>query len=196
MNCRGCEDRKCYTEGKVCFPWSEEMEKAYQDPTNRKFLATATALEGNFYMQLTRVEEVIRFAQEMEYKTIGIAHCIGLAREAEMLASIFEEWFTVKVVCCKICGKDKKEMGLTQIDDQRYESMCNPVGQAMCLNKEKTELNLLVGLCVGHDILFTNHSDAPVTTLVVKDRVLAHNPLGAIYSRYYLKNKFKTPGVI
>ena len=27
----------------------------------------------------------------------------------------------------------------------------------------------------------------PVTTLVVKDRLLAHNPLGAIYSRYWKK---------
>ena len=25
----------------------------------------------------------------------------------------------------------------------------------------------------------------PVTTLVAKDRLLAHNPLGAIYSRYW-----------
>jgi len=42
-----------------------------------------------------------------------------------------------------------------------------------------------VGLCVGHDMLFTRHSRAPVTTLVVKDRVLAHNPAGALYSGYY-----------
>ena len=32
---------------------------------------------------------------------------------------------------------------------------------------------------MGHDILFTKHSKAPVTTLAVKDRVLTHNPLGA-----------------
>lgn len=31
----------------------------------------------------------------------------------------------------------------------------------------------------------TKHSQAPVTTLVVKDRVLAHNPAGALYSAYY-----------
>ncbi|WP_347490738.1 DUF1847 domain-containing protein [Desulfoscipio sp. XC116] len=196
MNCKGCKDRKCYVEGKTCFPWTEELEKAYSDPVNKKLLATATALEANFYMQLTRVEEVIRFAQEMEYHTIGIAHCIGLAREAEVIASIFEQWFAVKVVCCKICGKDKKEMDLLQINNDKFEAMCNPVGQAMNLNKEKTDLNLLVGLCVGHDILFIKYSDAPVTTLVVKDRVLAHNPLGVIYSRYYLKNKFHVPGII
>ncbi len=68
--------------------------------------------------------------------------------------------------------------------------MCNPIGQAAILNAEETELNIIIGLCIGHDILFTEHSDAPVTTLAVKDRVLAHNPLGAVYSRYYLKNVF------
>lgn len=196
MNCKDCTDRKCYTEGKACFPWTEEMEQAYNDPVNRKLLATATALEANYYMQLTRLEEVIKFAREMGYRTIGMAHCIGLAREARVIAEILDAFFDVKVVCCKICGRDKKEMELPQINDDRYESMCNPVGQAVCLNKQQTELNLLVGLCVGHDILFTKYSDAPVTTLVVKDRVLAHNPLGAIYSRYYLKNKFKVEGII
>jgi len=43
---------------------------------------------------------------------------------------------------------------------------------------------------MGHDIIFTRNSEAPVTTLIVKDRVLAHNPAGAIYSGYYLRKKF------
>ncbi|OPY27009.1 MAG: hypothetical protein A4E27_00631 [Methanobacterium sp. PtaU1.Bin242] len=69
--------------------------------------------------------------------------------------------------------------------------MCNPLGQASFLNRENTDLNIIIGLCIGHDLLFTEHSKAPVTTLVVKDRVLAHNPLGAIYSKYY-QNKFSS----
>jgi len=87
-------------------------------------------------------------------------------------------------------------MDLPRIRPERFEAMCNPVAQAMYLNKQKTDLNLIVGLCIGHDILFAKYSNAPVTTLVVKDRVLTHNPLGAIYSRYYLKNKFNLPGII
>ena len=53
--------------------------------------------------------------------------------------------------------------------------------QAKLLNDQKTEFNVIVGLCVGHDSLFTKYSDALVTTLVAKDRVLAHNPAGALY---------------
>ena len=50
----------------------------------------------------------------------------------------------------------------------------------MIFNKEKTDLNVINGLCVGHDTLFMKYSEAPVTYLVVKDRVLAHNPVGAL----------------
>ena len=68
--------------------------------------------------------------------------------------------------------------------------MCNPIEQAAFLNKAQTELNILFGLCVGHDSLFIKYSNAPITVFAVKDRVLAHNPLGAIYlSDSYYKNK-------
>ncbi|NLY70124.1 MAG: DUF1847 domain-containing protein, partial [Clostridiales bacterium] len=72
-----------------------------------------------------------------------------------------------------------------------FEPMCNPIGQAYFLNKEETDFNIVFGLCVGHDSLFIKYSNAPVTVLAVKDRVLAHNPLGALYlSESYYKNRF------
>ena len=63
---------------------------------------------------------------------------------------------------------------------------CNPLGQARVLNRMGCDLNVLVGLCVGTDSVFARASEAPVTTLIVKDRSLAHNPIGALYSEYYL----------
>lgn len=41
----------------------------------------------------------------------------------------------------------------------------------------------------GHDSLFLKHSEAPCTVLVVKDRVLGHNPVAALYTStgYYRK---------
>ncbi|MEZ4527485.1 MAG: DUF1847 domain-containing protein [Desulfobacterales bacterium] len=44
--------------------------------------------------------------------------------------------------------------------------------QAMVLNQESTELNVMLGLCVGHDSLFLKYAKALCTVLVVKDRVL------------------------
>ena len=63
--------------------------------------------------------------------------------------------------------------------------MCNPKVQARLLNEGGTELNFIVGLCVGHDMLFTMESKVPVSSIITKDRVLANNPAGAVYSRYW-----------
>ena len=56
------------------------------------------------------------------------------------------------------------------------------------LNAWKSELNVMIGLCVGHDALFIRHAKAPTTMLIVKDRVLGHNPAAALYtSKFYYK---------
>ena len=73
-----------------------------------------------------------------------------------------------------------------------FEAMCNPAAQAMLLNKEQTELNIILGLCVGHDTLFIKNSDAPITVLTVKDRVTGHNPLAAVYASHYFESKAAT----
>jgi uncharacterized metal-binding protein len=76
--------------------------------------------------------------------------------------------------------------------------MCNPIAQAVFLGEEKTELNVIMGLCMGHDILFLKHSKTPTTTLMIKDRVLYHNTVAAIYGsdgfykRLYRKDQKKT----
>ena len=102
--------------------------------------------------------------------------------------------FEVVSVLCK-AGRTPKEMIGLSDDDKIYkgtdEAMCNPIFQAKLLNRSKTELNILLGLCVGHDSLFFKHAEAPTTVLAVKDRVTGHNPLAAIYlsDSYYRKIK-------
>ena len=58
---------------------------------------------------------------------------------------------------------------------------------ALTLNQQQTQLNVTMGLCMGHDILFQQFSEAPVTTLVVKDRVTCHNTVGPLVNRYWRK---------
>ena len=53
--------------------------------------------------------------------------------------------------------------------------------QKELLNEQKTQFNLALGLCVGHDSMFYKYSDALMTTLVAKDVVTGHNPAAAIY---------------
>lgn len=131
-----------------------------------------------------------------------------------MFDTVREKWYSMKCAICKDkkcyegknctnikkeakerCGIDKTDFKLDKAHDNvKLEAMCNPIGQAVILNKKKTDLNIILGLCIGHDILFTKYSQAPVTTLAVKDRVLAHNPLGAIYSRYYYNKIWRDIG--
>jgi uncharacterized metal-binding protein len=148
-----------------------------------------------------RVQETIEFANKMGYKRLGIAFCSGLRNEAKILSEILKaQGFEVASVICKV-GRTPKEDVLGLREDQKiepgsFESMCSPITQAMVLNAAKTEFNILMGLCVGHDSLFMRYSDAFCTVLVVKDRVTGHNPLAAIqlYKSYYKKLTDETFG--
>ena len=190
MKCALCDDKKCY-EGKNCTKGTIALKtgEMYIGKCYKK-MKTACQIETNYYMKKTRLEELILFAEKMGYRRLGMAFCIGLENEARIIHEILAKDFEVYSVCCKVCGLNKDDYGLEKLHRGEFEASCNPIGQAKVLNKEETELNIILGLCIGHDILFTEHSKASVTTLAVKDRVLAHNPLGAIYSNYYLENKF------
>ena len=83
---------------------------------------------------------------------------------------------------CKAGATPKVEIGIPQECDAVGVNMCNPVLQAELLNDAGTELNLIMGLCVGHDSLFIKHSNALCTSVVTKDRVLGHNPAAALYT--------------
>lgn len=81
-------------------------------------------------------------------------------------------------VICKVGAVDKTEIGIPPeliVQKGCHESLCNPVLQAKILNKQQTDLNVIVGLGVGHDSLFIKYSEALVATLITKDRVLGHN---------------------
>jgi uncharacterized metal-binding protein len=185
MKCAYCGNKQCHG-GVDCTGRAEEVKGLYKGEI-LDIARKASYIEATYYMKEPRIVEVIEFAKAMGYKKIGIAFCVGLAREAEVVHSILERDFEVFSVCCKVCGISKGDFEMKPISGDPAETMCNPAGQASVLNDEGTDLNLIVGLCIGHDIVFTKVSEAPVSTLVVKDRVLAHNPCGAIYSRYYLR---------
>lgn len=159
----------------------------YRDEGEDAVLArAAAAVEGLYYGKLTRVEETLAFARRIGAQRIGIATCVGLIEETRLFATILRRGgFTPLTVLCKIGGTDKTEIGVPddlKIRPGDYEACCNPVLQAQTLNARKTDLNVIVGLCVGHDALFCKHSEAPVTTLITKDRVLGHNPAAALYT--------------
>jgi uncharacterized metal-binding protein len=186
-DCSICLKQRC-RKGRDCFPdINEGIIEKYQEPDNLKIIRTAARVEANYYLQATRLEETRLFAKEMGYTKLGIAACIGLIDEAQQIAQYLKRDFEVFVVICKNGGLLKTDLDLEQINDHNDEVMCNPIGQALFLNQKQTDMNIICGLCVGHDIQFTQYSEAPVTTIIVKDRVLGHNPAAVLYSSYYRK---------
>ncbi len=205
LKCGKCGLYVCYTgnlekmpnfcpmnsEGEI---YNETIERYKEDKLIRNLALNSARTEAKGYLRWTRVEETIEFARFCNFKKIGVAFCIGLRNEAKILVDVLEKnGFDVYSVACKTGSIPKEEIGLKEEELVRpgtYEVICNPIAQAMLLNKAKTDLNVVFGLCVGHDTLFIMHSNAPVTCLVAKDRVLAHNPIGAIYTTvHYYKEK-------
>ncbi len=184
MRCAECEDRIC-EEGKDCSGGlaPRVARETYRDEDLR-LLQVAAHVEAEHYMAATRIEEVALMAKKLGVERIGLAFCIGLAEEARLVSSYLGKYFTVSSCCCKVGGVSKDDFDLQHLRGEGRESTCNPAGQAAVLAEAGTQLNVVVGLCVGHDSQFYKSSTAPVVTLAAKDRVLAHNPLGAIYSRY------------
>ena len=130
------------------------------------------AAEDSLLMGKNRVEELKLFAENSGVKRIGIAHCVGMTREAMDLRNRLSDKFEVYTVDCKYA----KIKGSEMLNDETVKgTSCNPAGQADFLTRNETDLNISFGLCVGHDILFNMKSKAPTTTLVVKDREHKHN---------------------
>ncbi len=134
----------------------------------------------------TRIEEICEFAHKMNYKRLGLAFCAGLHSEASRFTKVLElHGFEVVSVICKVGCTPKEEIGVTDSEKVRigqYESMCSPIAQAEVLNEAGTDFNIVLGLCVGHDSLFFKNAKSMSTVFAVKDRVLGHNPLAAIYT--------------
>lgn len=140
-----------------------------------------------------RIEELILFARKCGYQKIGLAFCSGLQTEARTLTQILEhKGLEVVSVRCKVGAAPKEKIGIKPEEKirgpERWESMCNPIAQAMILNAAGVDLAVMLGLCIGHDTLFIKYCEVPMTVLAVKDRVTGHNPLAALYlssSTYY-----------
>jgi len=183
-DCATCDTREC-ADGADCHDIADETLAILRDPAIAPIHRAAGAIEARHYRQKTRLAETALSAHELGCRRLGLAFCIGLADEARVIAEVLGRDFEVVSVCCKAGGIDKEDLGLEQIrPEAELEVTCNPAAQARLMNDAGTDLNVICGLCVGHDAIFCRLSDAPVTTLVAKDRVLAHNPLGAVYCQY------------
>ncbi len=174
--------------------YKTEFQQALE--TSKEFAKLASLQEAACYQNRfndkslhatkPRLIETVEFAKRIGAKRLGVAFCVGLTREAEIVANFLaSKGFEICSVMCKAGSVPKETLGLTDNDKLRpgtHEPMCHPIAQAKIFNAVKTDLNILLGLCVGHDSLFFKFSEAPVTVLAAKDRTTGHNPLAAVYA--------------
>jgi uncharacterized metal-binding protein len=149
----------------------------------------------------TRVEDTIALAKLMGWKKIGIGTCVGLLDESERLSAILQgprDGTAFRL----LQGRQHRQAGagnrgkVHKVRPGTFEPACNPIAQAELLNKAGTDMNIIVGLCVGHDMLFAKYSQAPVTTLVVKDRVTGHNPVAVLYGQNFYYKRLQKQQVV
>ena len=167
-----------------------------REPENNRIAVSAAEVEYEGYGKRTRVEEVIQFARKIGAHKLGIATCAGLLDESRTLAKILRtNGFEVYGAVCKMGANPKVSIGIPKECEAVGVNMCNPIMQAKTLAAHGCDFNIVIGLCVGHDTLFLRHSKVPTTVMIVKDRVLQHNPVAALYGAQSMYSRFKDLGL-
>jgi uncharacterized metal-binding protein len=182
MNCTSCEDKVCRKQHKSCDRESflnYEIIEQYKEVSHSEIVkAAAELVDSGRAGTLSRMEEIIEFAKRMNYQKLGIAYCYGMEKQAKAIETLLiNDWFDVSAVSCSVGGLKQSEVNSASCV---HKVSCNPLGQAEQLNAEKVDLTLVVGICMGHDILLNRNLAMDSTTLVVKDRKFNHVPLMGI----------------
>ncbi len=154
----------------------------YLDNATRAMMVAADATPfGPDGAMRSRVEELVTYASLQGMHRIGVAFCVSLTQEAQALgARLRAQGFEVELVCCRVGAIDYDEIGLTKAHPERFAAICNPIAQARLLDARNVDLVAQLGLCIGHDLILQRECSAPVTTLVVKDRVHDHHSVAAL----------------
>jgi uncharacterized metal-binding protein len=183
MNCVQCSPKYC-RHGSSCHNeqfTQDELRSQYGDTDNQTVVQSAADLVDNGKAgTLSRLQEIIEFIKSMKYQKVGLAYCYGMEKDAMKVKEIFQkEGLRLSSVSCTVGGMEESSINNTS---GNHGVSCNPLGQAAQLNSEKVDFVLLMGICLGHDILLQKNLKADFTTFVVKDRLFQHQPLRALQS--------------
>ncbi|MFA5973504.1 MAG: DUF1847 domain-containing protein [Lentimicrobiaceae bacterium] len=179
MNCTTRDDKVCHKQQNLCsreiFDKEEVISQCKQTTTSEIVEAAAELVDFGRAGSLSRVEEIREFAATMNYKTLGLAYCYSTEQYANAIETVLnDKGFDVSAVSCSVGGLKQSEVNSASYI---HTVSFNPLGQAEQLNTEKVDLALVVGKCMGHDILLNRNLGMDFTTLVVKDRKYNHAPL-------------------
>jgi len=185
MNCTTCDDKVCRKQQTSCnresFGKTAVIGQYQEGQISEIVKAAAELVDGGRAGTLSRMEEIIEYAKLMKYQKIGIAYCYRMEQYAKTIEKLLtDECFDVSAVSCSVGGLKQSEVNATSCI---HKVSCNPLGQADQLNAEEIDLTLVVGICLGHDILLNRNLKMDFTTLAVKDRKFDHAPLKGIMNK-------------
>ena len=127
----------------------------------------------------SRLEHIVDFCRSLEISTMGIASCLRYIKEVHYLRNLFEEqgWRS-HVAICKVGGFTVSDIAVEKDTDW---IVCNPLGQAYLLNDLNCEVNVTLGLCMGHEMIFNHYSQGYVTNLIVKEKISCERSLDTLH---------------
>jgi uncharacterized metal-binding protein len=181
MQCPLCKHNKCrqlQSCGAELFN-RDSIKNQYQQPSIQATVqAAATLVDNGRGGTLSRMQELVEFIVLQKITKVGLAYCYSMEKEAKLVLDILKHsQIQCQAVCCTTGALAQDDVNT---NSQIHGVSCNPLGQAEQIEKAGSELAILMGLCMGHDILLQQKLTIPVTTLVVKDRTTNHNPLKGI----------------
>lgn len=147
--------------------------KDLYDTEDIKLMRAAEGVDG---FDVNRLQAIRQFASAAGMKRIGLANCIVFSRQTKIIMAYFSRYFDVFAADCKYGRMTKENL----FGENSRKVLCNPAGQSDFLNQKKTDLNISIGLCVGHDMIFSQKSLAPVTSFFVKDFMNEHDSAKAV----------------
>lgn len=168
MQCLSCKKKACKLEAKDCNDVHDEALSTYRSPDNQSLYRNADALvaHGRAGM-LSRFDEIMEFVKAQRYKEVAVAYCFSMETLAKQVdIALRSQGIKTSSVRCSIGGVREKEIA----EELGASVNCNPIGQAMCINRSTADFVIEMGLCMGHDVLFHQHLKKPFTVFVVKDR--------------------------
>jgi len=171
MNCLNCKNKICKLN-KVCPSVQYEVQnvkqKYLQDDTQKTIQAAAQLVDNGRAGTLSRLEETIEFIKLMKYQKVGVAYCFGLEHLSRELKIIMKKnGINITAITCCTSGILQSDINF---ESNINNFSCNPIGQAEQLNIEGCDFVMILGICLGHDIILQRNLKCDFSTILVKDR--------------------------
>ena len=158
-----------------------EARRIYHDPdsqAHRLYQAFGRLIHTGGAKK-SRVEHIVDFCRSLGVNTMGVASCLRYLKEAHFLRQLFmEQGWGAHVAICKFGGFKTPDVAVQKDTDW---IVCNPLGQALLLNDLGCEVNVTLGLCMGHEMIFNHYSEGLVTNLVVKEKISQEHSLDTLH---------------